>query len=91
MVAVIFRFCFYEANAGEDFASLQKITLDQKSRNPVRENTNLLSITVLYPETENKEIHNDTAHYAWLNGSSTSDDGLHTTGILKHRTTGDFV
>ena len=52
MVAVIFRFCFYEANAGEDFASLQKITLYQKSRNPVRENTNLLSITVLYPETE---------------------------------------
>ena len=50
MVAVIFRFCFYEANAGEDFASLQKITLYQKSRNPVRENTNLLSITVLYPQ-----------------------------------------
>ena len=50
MVAVIFRFCFYEANAGDDFASLQKITLYQKSRNPVRENTNLLSITVLYPQ-----------------------------------------
>ena len=45
---------FVGVNSGKTDIRLAKATLYQKSRNPEKENSNLLSITVLYPKENHR-------------------------------------